>query len=371
MVAVRRASAAAARQPAVALLLLLAAGCAARPPASTPFAPLPEPATEPPPSLEPAAVAGLARTLFAHAERHTTSALSPRTLTHGTLWQSLEPVIGTGALHRAQIGRSVENRPLYAVEFGRGPVRVLLWSQMHGDEPTATLAMVDMLSFLVENRADPLVQELEARLTIAFVPMLNPDGAQRRRRENMMGIDINRDARRQVSPEARALSALHARFSPHFGFNLHDQALRLTDDGRSVALALLAPPHDAGDSDNLVRIRAKKVAAVMRLAADALVDGRITRYDPTYNDRAFGDAMQSWGTSTILVETGSWEKDVDKTFLRRVNFALLLTALDAIATGSFELAHPAVYESLPANGQPGNHRSGSPGVGGARPLAGR
>jgi predicted deacylase len=226
---------------------------------------------------------------------------------------------------------------------------VVLWSQMHGDEPTATLALVDLIRYVVENRDDPLVQRLSERLTVVMIPMLNPDGAQRKRRENAAGIDVNRDARRQASPEARALAGVHARVSPHFGFNLHDQAPRVGEDGRAVAISLLAPPHEPNRSDMPTRTRAKRLAAVMRVAADSLVEGRVTRYDDAYNAQAFGDAMQSWGTSTVLVETGSWDGDADKEYLRRVNFALLLVALDAIATGSFEHADLNEYDSLPGN----------------------
>lgn len=43
-----------------------------------------------------------------------------------------------------EIGRSVEGRSINHLWFGRGPYKVLLWSQMHGDEPTATAALFDV-----------------------------------------------------------------------------------------------------------------------------------------------------------------------------------------------------------------------------------
>jgi hypothetical protein len=302
------------------------------------------------------AVSELARGLAGIATAHEVAGLTAHTLNHRTLWSSLEDMIdGVGGVHRHEIGRSVEGRALYAVEFGRGPVRVLLWSQMHGDEPTATLALVDILRFVTSMPDDPLVTRLRDRLTVVMVPMLNPDGAQRGRRENAGGIDLNRDARRQATPEARALAAVHARLGPHFGFNLHDQSRRIADDGRVVAISLLAPPYAAKPSDLPTLQRAKQLVAVMRMAADSLVDGRVTRYEESYNAQAFGDAMQSWGTSTVLLETGDWEDDADKAYLRHVNFALLLTALDAIATRSFERAPLHQYETLPGT-RPVNHR---------------
>jgi hypothetical protein len=35
-----------------------------------------------------------------------------------------------------------------AVTHGHGPTTVLLWSQMHGDESTATMALADIFAFL-------------------------------------------------------------------------------------------------------------------------------------------------------------------------------------------------------------------------------
>lgn len=341
-----------ARGSAITLTIVFLAGCSALRPAPREIVA----ASEPAPSGSDSGTRSLtnihllARALVAQADLHRATELSRRSLTHGTLWKHLEPFVdGDTGPRRREIGSSVEGRTLYAVDIGGGPVRVMLWSQMHGDEPTATLALADLIGYMVENADDPVVRRINERLTIVAILMLNPDGAERRRRENARGIDVNRDARRQASPEARALAAEHAQFSPHFGFNLHDQALRTGEDGRAVAISLLAPPHDKQRSDLPTRTRAKRLAAVVRMAADSLVDGRVTRYEEPYNAQAFGDAMQSWGTSTVLIETGAWEEDADKVYLRQVNFALLLVALDAIATGTFEYADLGIYDSLPSN----------------------
>lgn len=88
----------------------------------------------------------------------------------------------------------------------------MLWSQMHGDEATATMALADIFGFLADTRTSELRSRLTRSLSIVFVPMLNPDGAELFQRQNAVGIDVNRDARRLVTPEARALRALHERF---------------------------------------------------------------------------------------------------------------------------------------------------------------
>ncbi|CAN5172362.1 hypothetical protein BH24GEM2_BH24GEM2_05420 [soil metagenome] len=287
-------------------------------------------------------------------QRFQVPAISTREFTHAQLWGALGPVVDRAAnMQRDTVGRSAEGRPLYLVRYGQGPVRVLLWSQMHGNESTATLALADLLRFLAESPGDPLARRLAEKLTILAVPMLNPDGAERFQRRNALGIDINRDARALVTPEGRALKTLQERFRPAWGFNLHDQDVRSRVGGsdRLAAFALLAPPFNPSRDDNAVRLRAKQLASVIRLAAEPLVGGHITRYDDTFNPRAFGDLMQSWGVSTVLIESGGWRDDPEKQYLRRVNFVALLTALDAIATGAYAGADLAWYEGLPPNGR--------------------
>src|SRR5688572_6587907 len=230
-----------------AVSMLLAACASAAPPRTEPLGvPIIDEPAEPRPAVNApqplAEVPTFARDMLRTAERSRVPALTPATLTHKTLWQYLGPLLEKAAdTRRVEIGKSVQGRPLYAIDLGRGPIRVLLWSQMHGDEPTATLALADLLGYMLSNADNPVVQRLKERLSISVVLMLNPDGAEMHRRENARGVDVNRDARSQTSPEARALAAMHARMSPHFGFNLHDQAPRVSEGGRAIGIASLAP----------------------------------------------------------------------------------------------------------------------------------
>ena len=45
-------------------------------------------------------------------------------------------------------GKSVEQRAIHSIKFGDGKKSVLMWSQMHGNEPTATLALLDIFNYL-------------------------------------------------------------------------------------------------------------------------------------------------------------------------------------------------------------------------------
>jgi len=249
------------------------------------------------------------------------------------------------------IGESVAGRSIAHLWLGRGPLHVLLWSQMHGDEPTATVALFDVVQYLQTRRASPHVERMLSRLTIHMVPMLNPDGAEVPERRNAQGIDINRDALRLQTPEGRALKALRDRLNPPIGFNLHNQNWRtsVAQSGRPAAMSLLAVAYDEARSDNPGRVRAKKVAAIVRDAVEPLAPGMVARYDDEFEVRAFGDNLTKWGTSVVLIETGPVQGADPDRLLVKMNFVALLTALDALATGRIDDVDPARYETLPFN----------------------
>ncbi|MEO8200512.1 MAG: M14 family zinc carboxypeptidase [Gemmatimonadota bacterium] len=285
------------------------------------------------------------------ADRYRVAAITRRRFTHAEYWRAVGPYTRSAGLVTNVIGRSMLGKEIRSVTFGHGPITVLLWSQMHGDEATATMALADIFRFLAEAVGDSVHERLGRELTIVAVPMLNPDGAELFQRENAAGIDINRDGRARVSPEARILKALRDTLKPQFGFNLHDQGARnlVGEHGLPAAIALLAPAYDIARSYNDVRERARLVAATIATTLASNIAGRVARYDDTFNPRAFGDLMQQWGTSTVLIESGALPRDPEKQRLRALNVAAIVGALDAIARGSYRSADKAAYEALPFN----------------------
>lgn len=250
----------------------------------------------------------------------------------------------------ADVGRSMQGRELRTLTFGRGPVKVFMWSQMHGDEATATMALADLFGFFADPAPHALRERLARDLTITFLPMLNPDGAEVFQRENAAGIDINRDVRRLASPEARTLKAVRDQVVPDFAFNLHDQSARTrVGNGEQAAIALLPPASDSARSYGPVRRRARQVAAWLATDFATVISGRIAKYDDTFNPRAFGDLMQTWGASTVLIESGALPNDPQKQLLRTYNGAAILGVLEAIASRGYETADPNAYERLPFN----------------------
>jgi hypothetical protein len=250
-----------------------------------------------------------------------------------------------------RVGESLEGRPINLVTIGNGPFRVLLWSQMHGDEPTATAALFDVFDYFQRHRTDPVVQRILSSLTLYVIPMLNPDGAERFQRRNAQGIDINRDALGLQTPEGQILKSVRDRFNPRIGFNLHNQGWNTSvgDPPKPASISLLSVAYDKPRSENAGRKLTKKLCAVIRDSLEPFASGQIGRYDDEFEVRAFGDNVTKWGTPVVLIETGPFPSREPDPPLVRLNFIAILSALDALATGNVERADPKRYESLPMN----------------------
>jgi hypothetical protein len=93
-------------------------------------------------------------------------------------------------------------------------------------------------------------------------------------------------------------------------------------------------------------LRGKQMCSCFVEAVRPYAEGMISRYDDTYEPRAFGDTTQAAGTATMLVEAGGWT-DADYEPLTRLHFHGLLQTLHAIATDRYRQADVTVYESLP------------------------
>jgi hypothetical protein len=249
------------------------------------------------------------------------------------------------------VGKSVEGRTIDMVTIGHGPRRVLLWSQMHGDEPTATAALFDIFEYLGRHRDADNVRRMLSTLTLYVIPMLNPDGAERFQRRNAQGIDVNRDALLAQTPEGRALKAVRDRFNPSVGFNLHNQNWRTSvgDPPKAASISLLSVAYDKAKDENAGRRLTKKLCAVIRDSLEPFASGQIGRYDDDFEVRAFGDNLTLWGTPVVLIETGPYPSSEPDAPLVRMNFVAILSALDSLATGRVDRADASRYESLPKN----------------------
>ena len=76
----------------------------------------------------------------------------------------------------SELGSSYLERPIYKMSLGSGDMKVLAWSQMHGNESNATHAMLDLLEIF--KHQPELQEELFSKITLDFIFMLNPDGSE-------------------------------------------------------------------------------------------------------------------------------------------------------------------------------------------------
>ena len=281
------------------------------------------------------------------------STLLPSNVRHAELKTYLDDLKKLG-IPVTEVCRSFANREIYQVEWGKGPLKIIMWSQMHGDEPTATSALIDMFAYLKKSRDKDLVKKIEETVTIHAVPMLNPDGAETYQRRSWQGIDINRDAIDLKTPEARLLKRLRDDWNPSIGFNLHNQG-SLTTVGRSLnqaTIALLVVYGDAAKTASVGHERNQRLAAAMAAALQKLIPGHVSRYSDEWTPTAFGDNFSAWGTPTLLVETGALQGK-NEMFLVKLNFVAFMTALESLATGAEKTQDLTPYTSLIENGSGG------------------
>jgi hypothetical protein len=131
---------------------------------------------------------------------------------------------------------------------------------------------------------------------------------------------------------------------------LHNQNPRTSvgQTGRPVTISLLAVPFDKEGNNNPGRIRSKKICSLIYQVLGNYCYARISRYDDSFNIRAFGDQITAWGTPTVLIESG-WAGPEGDEYLVRINFLAILSVLESLASGSIEEVNPAVYDALLQN----------------------
>lgn len=278
--------------------------------------------------------------------------LTNRRFKHSDIVPLIERLKNNKIFKVDKVGKSVEGRDIYLISMGSGKTKVFLWSQMHGDEPTATAALFDMFNlFNDDNSFSELKKFLLSNLSIYIIPMVNPDGAEEFQRRNIVEIDLNRDVLRQQTPEAIILKEVFDSLKADLGFNLHDQG-RDYSAGNSfnpASISFLAPAPDYEKSLTSPREKAMKLIGNLVNVLNEFIPGHIAKYSDDYEPRAFGDNFTKWGTATVLLESGGWRGDREKQFLRKINYIALLSALNSIASGDYANTDLSVYESIPQN----------------------
>ncbi|MBU2996243.1 peptidase M14 [Cellulophaga baltica] len=289
--------------------------------------------------------------LYDTYEKYKETSITKRRIKH----QDIQPLIsqykGKEGYTVKKVGESIEGRSISLISIGTGGTDVFLWSQMHGDEPTATQAIFDILIFFDSDDFKTEKEEILSNLRLHFLPMLNPDGAEVFQRRNTLGIDINRDALQLQSPEGQILKRVRDSLNADFGFNLHDQSTYYNAErtAKPATISYLAPAYNYEKDINEVRSNAMKIIVFMNRIIQKYAPGQVGRYNDDFEPRAFGDNIQKWGTSAILIESGGYANDPEKQEIRKLNYVSILSAIYTISNKSYEAIAIDDYEKIPEN----------------------
>ncbi len=246
-------------------------------------------------------------------------------------------------------GHSEEDRDIHSLTLGSGKFKVLMWSQMHGNETTATKAIFDLLNFL--NSDGNLQKTILKNCTLKIIPMLNPDGAHRYTRENTNLIDLNRDAQDKSQKETKVLFNAFESFNPDLCLNMHDQRsiFSVGNTSKSAIISFLAPAADESKSITNTRAYAMQLISSMSQKLEALIPNHIGRYDDSFNINCVGDSFQSLGIPIILFEAGHYPGDYQREKTREYIFYSLLYLLELVSTTKTLLPEIKHYNRLPEN----------------------
>jgi hypothetical protein len=247
------------------------------------------------------------------------------------------------------IGQSVNRKPIYKLQFGTGKIKILMWSQMHGNESTTTKALFDFIHFLYSNSAES--NAIMENFTFCLLPMLNPDGSELYTRENANGIDLNRDAQNLSQPESVVLRKVFDSFNPDYCYNLHDQRTiyGAGTTNNPATVSFLSPAFNENRDINEVRIKAINVIVAMNETLQNYIPNQVGRFDDSFNLNCVGDTFQYLNVPTILFEAGHFSKDYEREITRKYIFIALISGIEFLYENDIVINKIDYYLKIPQN----------------------
>ena len=265
--------------------------------------------------------------------------------------ESIEPLLQKNNTNNQlkNIGLSVLGKTIYSCQIGRGATKILLWSQMHGNESTTTKALFDFLNLLVSE--SETAERFLDTFTFYCIPMLNPDGASLYTRENANKVDLNRDSQALSQPESILLRAVFDEFKPNYCFNLHDQRtiFGVSDSGKPATLSFLAPSYNAEREINTTRLQAIDLIASINDTLQDYLPHQIGRFDDSFNLDCIGDTFQYLGVPTLLFEAGHFQNDYEREEVRKYVFMALISSFNTLNENDIVSNGINKYLNIPQN----------------------
>lgn len=253
--------------------------------------------------------------------------------------------------HEGQIqlvGKSFLQKPIYKLQFGTGKIKMVAWSQMHGNESNSTLAMLDLL--YLDAEFPEIFENIKNAVTLDFIFMLNPDGSEKWARLNAQDLDLNRDFHANATAELKILKSVVAKGDYHYALNLHEQRTIFSTDGSQPAtLSFLAPSESVERTITENRKRSMAVIAKIVEKMQDILPNRMAKYSDEFYPNATGDNFSKNGLPTILFEGGHFENDYTRKETRKYYATAIFYALEAIADLKMKTDGWEKYLEIPEN----------------------
>lgn len=227
------------------------------------------------------------------------------------------------------LGISHRGHQIKKICIGRGKKTIGAWTQMHGNESTATLAILDLL--YEEFYKSKIFDEIKLEIIL----MLNPDGAEDWTRFTPSGIDINRDFHTEKSIEIRILKDFIFNSDFYFCINLHDQRTIFSTDGiHPATLSFLSPSFNLQREINKTRLLTMNLCSRIYADLKENLGPRIGRYNDTYYPNSIGDNLHKAGIPCLLIEGGYYDDgNLDRLKTREFYKLALIYAFKNISKG--------------------------------------
>lgn len=126
-------------------------------------------------------------------------------------------------VHQSSLGTTPQghNIPLLYLgdEADRRKVRVWIQGGLHGNEPAGPEAVCMLADYLLCTEEG---RKLLKRVSVALVPVANPDGYALQQRRSGGGYDLNRDQTKLADPVTRLLKKAYVDWNPDVSLDVHE-----------------------------------------------------------------------------------------------------------------------------------------------------
>jgi hypothetical protein len=245
------------------------------------------------------------------------------------------------------VGESEFGNEVFKVSVGNGPIKIMAWSQMHGNEATGTLALLELLELMTSAK----LEDVWSELTFVCMFMVNPDGASKFTRRNGYNVDINRDAQAKKALETRLLVEQINLEKPDVALNLHDQRniFGVTGFGNPATISFLAPSYNREREINDCRKKCMQLIAGISEGLSRQIGNSIGKYSDEYYPSAFGEYVQSLGIPCVLIESGAALNDPNRELARKMNVYCVFKLFSDLIDNSWKKRSIRDYQAIPDN----------------------